>query len=421
MLVKLCLKPTRLAGGGRISWRQTFASLQYRNYRLWFFGQMVSLCGTWMQATAQSYLVYDLTRSPTFLGLVGFASGIPSWLLTLYGGVIADRVARRTLLIVTQSIMMLLAFILAALTFSHLVRPWHIILLASSLGVVNAFDGPTRQSFVLEMVERKDLANAIALNSTMFNSATAVGPAVAGLTYMWFGPAWCFIINGISFIAVIVALRFMKLAARARTVGRASTLAELKEGLRYVGAQPIIRTLICLVAATTLFGHSFATLIPAWAVKILGGDAKTNGFLQSARGAGAVGGAILLATFSHFNIKGKLLTAGAFIFPVLLLTFAFVRWLPLSLLALFGVGAAMILFLNLANTMVQTQVPDSLRGRVMGVYTLIFFGSMPLGALWVGTVAERFGLPVPIIIGSLTALAVAVLVWVFIPKLRALP
>ncbi len=405
---------------GRLGVKQTFAALRYPNYRLWFFGQMISLFGTWMQMTAQGYLVFELTHSPAYLGYVGFSAGIPTWALMLYGGVIADRMSRRTLLIITQTSMMMLAFILAALAFSHLVQAWHIIVLAFCLGVANAFDAPARQSFVLEMVEREDLTNAIALNSTMFNTATATGPAVSGVTYALFGPAWCFMINGISFIAVIAALLLMKLKSQPSPVRRNSIRADLREGILYVGSQPMVRTLIALVGMVCLFGISFATLIPAWAVTILGGDARTNGLLLSARGMGALFGALSIASLGRFRFKGKLLTFGTFAFPTLLLVFTLVRWLPLSVVMLVGVGVATILIMNLANALVQTLVPDSLRGRVMSIYALTFFGLMPIGALWIGAVAQHIGAPNAIIIASLISLGFASLVWTFVPKLRAL-
>jgi MFS family permease len=414
------LKRKTARWSGLFSWHQAFAALKYRNYRLWFWGQMVSLFGTWMQATAQGYLVFQLTHSPAYLGYVGFAAGLPSWLFMLYGGVVADRMSRRTLLVITQTGMMVLAFILAALTFSGLVQPWHIVLLALGLGLANAFDAPARQAFVLEMVEREDLTNAIALNSTMFNSATAVGPAAAGVTYALFGPAWCFTINGLSFMAVISALLLMKLKPLAVPAHRTSTLADLKEGLRYVASQPPIRMLIGLVAMISLFSMSFVTLIPAWAVTVLGGNATTNGLLQSARGVGALSSALLIASLGRFKFKGKLLTVGTFAFPTMLLVFALVRWLPLSLLVLVGVGMALILILNLANALVQTLVPDPLRGRVMGIYSLTFLGLMPIGALLAGAVAEHIGEPVTVVLSSLISLGFAALLWVFAPKLRAL-
>jgi len=405
---------------GQVSWQQTFAALKYPNYRLWFWGQMVSLFGTWMQSTAQGFLVFQLTHSPAYLGYVGFAAGLPSWLFMLYAGVIADRMSRRTLLVITQTCMMVLAFIIAGLTFLGLVQPWHILVLALILGVANAFDAPARMAFVLEMVEREDLTNAIALNSAMFNSALVVGPAVAGITYAAFGPAWCFTLNGFSFIAVIAALLAMRLRPQVVARRRASTLTDLKEGLRYVASQPLIRTLISLVGTTALFGMCFVPLMPAWAVTVLGGNATTNGLLQSARGVGALSGALLIASLGRFRFKGRLLTFGTFAFSIMLLAFAFVRWLPLSLLTLACVGTAYILFLNLANGSVQTLSPDPLRGRVMSVYSLIFFGFMPIGALLAGSFAQHFGSPLTVVLGALVCLVVATLTWVFVPDLRAL-
>ena len=373
-----------------------------------------------MQTTAQGFLVYELTHSSAYLGFVGFAAGIPTWLFMAYGGVVADRVRRRRLLVVTQTAMMILAFILAGLTFMHVVKPWHIILLAFSLGVANAFDAPARHAFVPELVEREDLTNAIALNSTIFNSATAVGPAVAGITYALFGPAWCFMINGLSFIAVIVALMLMKLKPLTRTTPLSSSWQDLKEGFRYVLSHPMIRAIIGLVMITSLFGTSFAVLIPAWAVKILHGDAATNGWLQSARGIGALCGALLIASLGRFTFKGRLLTLGTFAFPVLLLAFSLVRWLPTSLAVIFAVGGANLFIFNLANALVQTLVTDSLRGRVMGLYSLTFFGFLPVGALWIGMMAEHFGEPVAIVVNASIMILFSTLIWMFVPRLRQL-
>ncbi|MGB9521498.1 MAG: MFS transporter, partial [Anaerolineales bacterium] len=245
----------------RINISDTFSALRHPNYRLWFFGQMISLMGTWMQSTAQGFLVFQLTHSPLYLGYVGFASGVPAWLFTLYGGFIADRVQRRTLLIITQTSMMFLAFGLAGLTFSGMVQAWHIIALAFLLGVANAFDAPARQAFVLEMVPRADLTNAVALNATMFNTGTAFGPAIAGVTYAMFGSAWCFMINGISFLAVIGALAIMKLKPMALDKSQQSVFQGIREGYRFVRSDVIVRTLILYLAAVSLFGMGFATLM----------------------------------------------------------------------------------------------------------------------------------------------------------------
>ncbi len=402
-----------------ISWRNTFTALRYRNYRLWFIGQTISLLGTWMQTTAQGFLVFELTHSPVYLGYVGFAYGLPTWIFMLYGGVLADRLPRRKVLLFTQTFMMIFAFILAVLTFSALVKPWHIILMAFLLGIANAFDAPSRQAFVNELVERKHLTNAIALNATMFNTGTAIGPAVSGITYALFGPAWCFTINGISFIGVIVALAIMKIKKdNTHKDNGKSTFSELKEGMHYVKNHSIIRTIIILVGVSSVFGISFATLLPAWAVKILHGDATTNGFLLSARGVGALVSALIIASLGNFTFKGKLLTLGSFFFPIFLFAFAFISWLPLSLVILFTIGLSHIMVFNLANATVQTLVEDSLRGRVMGIYTFTFFGMMPVGALIMGSLAEYFGEPGAVIIGSIVTFVSALLIYITVPKLR---
>ena len=401
-------------------WQKTFAALKHKNYRLWFWGQMVSLFGTWMQTTAQGFLIYQLTHSSAYLGYVGFAYGVPSWLFMLYGGVVADRVSKRKLLIITQSIMMILAFILATLVFTNTVQAWHILVLAFGLGSANAFDAPTRQAFVSEMVDREDLTNAVALNATMFNTALIVGPAIAGVIYAAFGPGWCFAVNGISFIAVIIALASMRLMPPAETSPHSSTLSALKEGINYVRHQPIILALIGLVATTSLFGMSLGTLLPAWAVKILHGDAATNGLLFSARGVGSLFGALTIATFGSSHVRGKFITAGSLCFPIFIALFALTYWLPLSLLLMVFVGASMIFVVNFSNATIQSIVPDSLRGRVMGVYTTIFMGSMPLGALFLGTIAEHAGEAKAAILSASAAFFIACLVWFLIPKVRVI-
>jgi MFS family permease len=400
--------------------KRTFTALKYPNYKLWFWGQMTSLLGTWMQITAQGFLVYDLTKSPVYLGYVGFASGLPTWIFMLFGGVIADRFRKRNVLVITQSSMMVLAAVLAALTFLNIVQPWEIIALAFLLGIANSFDAPSRISLVNELVPREDLTNAIALNATLFNTASATGPAIAGVTYALAGPAWCFTVNAVSFLGVITALKKMKLTEIKKERSGHSAVHELKEGIGYIKNNFTIRTLIVCVGVMSLFGISVVTLFPAWAVKILGGDAATNGFLQSARGIGALLGALSIASLGRFKFRGKLFTAGFLVFPVLTLIFSFIRWLPLSLAVLFGMGGALILTMNIANSLVQTLVPDHIRGRVMGVYTFTFFGLMPLGALLMGTIAEHLGSPMAILISSITAFTVAALVYIFAPYIRKL-
>lgn len=390
--------------------------MRHPNYRLWFFGQLVSLFGTWMQTTAQGYLVFQLTNSPAYLGYVGFALGAPSWLFMLYGGVIADRLRRRNLILATQLSMMTLAFVLAGLTFSGLVQPWHIVLLAFLLGTANAFDAPARQAFLLELVNRDDLSNAIALNSSMFNMATALGPAIGGLTYSLFGPAWCFTINGLTFTAVISALLLMKLKYNPPKVRRNSVKADLKEGLHFVASHKLIRLVILNMAVLSLFGLGMIVLMPAWAVNILGGDASTNGLLLSARGVGALIGALMVASLSRFKVRGKFMQAGSFILPVLMLVFTIVRVLPLSLFVLVGIGWGLMVLFNTSNAIVQLHVPDQLRGRVMGIFTLTFFGMMPVGSMVSGQLAARFGEPATIAFSGVLLLLFAVLIWRRMPK-----
>jgi len=404
----------------RFALSQTFASMRHPNYRLWFMGQLASLVGTWMQSTAQAFLVYELTHSPAYLGVVAFAAGVPSWLFTLYGGVVSDRMPRRTLLILTQTAMMVLALILALLAFTGLVQPWHIVVLAFLLGVATAFDAPARQSFVLEMVDREDLSNAIALNSTMFNSATVVGPAVAGITYAAIGPAWCFLINAVSFLAVIAALARMHLAPQPARPRGAGALAELRRGLGYVRREPTVRTLIGVAGFVSLFGLGFVTLMPAWAVSILGGNSVTNGWMQSARGLGSLVGALMIASLGRFRWKGRLLTAGTLALPVLLILFSFVRSTPVALLVLVGAGWAFMSLFNMLNTLIQSVVPDDLRGRVLSIYTLSFFGLVPVGSLLAGSAASLVGEPLTVLVSGILLLVFSLGLWFRAPHLRAL-
>jgi MFS family permease len=399
---------------------QTFASLRSPNYRLWFIGQLVSLVGTWMQTTAQGFLVYQLTKSPAYLGYVGFAAGVPAWVFMLYGGVIADRVPRRTLLVVTQTAMMVLAFLLAGLVATGRVQPWHIIVIALALGIANAFDAPARQSFVVELVDREDLTNAIALNATMFNAAVVVGPAVAATVYAALGPAWCFALNGASFIAVIVALLLMRLTADRPLPRRDSTLAQLKEGLAYTLASPLVRTVVASLGLVSLLGISIMTLVPAWSVDVLGGDVRTNGLLLSARGLGALAGALMIAWLGQRHPRGRLWTIGSLGMPLAMVFFGLSRWLPLSLVAMMAIGWSFMVQANTSNALVQTSIPDGLRGRVMGIYTLVFFGAMPFGALLVGSLADRLGEPAVVALNSALLATVAGVVWLRLPFVRRL-
>lgn len=404
-----------------LSVAKTFASLRHPNYRLWFIGQLVSLMGTWMQNTAQGYLIYELTESTTYLGIVSFAAGIPTWLFTLFGGVIADRIPRRTLLRITQSAAMFLAFILAVLVFFQWVQPWMVIILAFLLGTVNAFEAPVRISFVRELVDdREDMPNAIALNATMFNTAAVVGPAVGGLVYAAVGPGWCFTINGISFIAVLIALWLMRLSPFIPPKQTSSTLLQLKEGLAYAWGESNIRYILASTAMISIFGFGLFTLMPAWARDVLGGDAATNGLLLSGRGLGSMIGALMVATLSHLKMRGRMWTIGSFVLSLCAVWFALMRWLPLSLLALVGLGWGLMSMVNINNAIIQMQVPDALRGRVMGIYSLLFQGGMPIGSLIAGTVAAQIKEPLTVIGSAMLLLAFACFTWLLRPQLRTM-
>jgi MFS family permease len=405
---------------GKISLRTqgTFAAMKYYNYRLWFFGQVVSLMGTWMQSTAQGYLIYQLTGSTTYLGLVGFMGGIPTWLFTLFGGVVADRISRRNLMVITQTSMLVLAFILSGLTFANIVKPWHVLVLAFLLGVANAFDTPARVSFVMEMVPREMMTNAIALNSTMFNIATVVGPSVAGLTYAAFGPAWCFTLNGISFIAVIVALLLMHIVKDVQPMRKLNPLSEIAEGVQYVYHNRLVLSLTGAVGLMALLGFGVMNLLPAWATDVLHGDEITNGLLVSARGFGALISALILASMTKHKIRGKLWMAGFITAPIALFIFAWIRWLPLSLAILAVAGWGMMMMTNNSNALIQSDVPDALRGRVMAVYAMVFNGIVPVGALLAGSVAQKLGSPLTVLYSAGILMIFVVATWIFLPEIR---
>lgn len=401
------------------NYSQTFSSLKHPNFRLWFSGQIVSLIGTWMQATAQGYLVYELTASPIMLGIVGFANGIPVWLFSLYAGIIADRISRKRLIIITQGSMMILAFILAILTFTDTIRAWHIVIMALLLGTANAFDAPARQSFVVDMVPREDLTNAIALNSSVFNLGTIIGPSVAGLVYAWLGPAWCFTINGMSFIAVLTALARMRIAARTPVLtNERSIKRNLTEGLRYAFGDKNIRVMLIMLTAAAVFGFGLLNLMPAWATHVLGGDVRTNGLLLSARGLGSLIGALMIAYLGARIVRGKLWTLGSLVMPVALIIFALVRTLPVSLLMLVVMGWSLMSVVNLTNALIQTHIPDELRGRVMSVYILLFQGGFPIGALVAGYLAGITSEALTVFAFACVILVVAIAIQLRQPSIR---
>jgi MFS family permease len=385
----------------KFSIKNTFAGLAYPNYRLWFWGQMISLFGSWMQSTAFAFFIFELTKSPAYLGYVGFASGIPAWIFSFYGGVAADRFNRRNILYATQTAMMAMAFILAALTFAGIIKSWHLIIFAFFSGIANAFDAPARHAFVNELVDKDDLVNAIALNSTMFNTATAIGPALGGITYALFGPAWCFIINGVTFLAVLFNLRRMKLIDVKYSFNGSSVFREVADAVNYLRTNNLIRRVLLITAMLSIFGMGLVTLFPAWAVDILHGDSTTNGFLQSARGFGAVLFALIIATVNKYIDRDKYLMLSVIILPVMIFIFSFNRSFVISLILLVFIGGLIIVQFNLSNGLIQTMVEEKFRGRILSFYTFTFFALYPLGSLWIGYVAEHLGITNAVLINSI--------------------
>jgi MFS family permease len=382
-----------------------FRALRHRNYRLFFSGQIISLVGTWMQTIAQSWLVYRLTRSSLLLGLVGFVGQIPVFLLASVGGVFADRHSRHRIVIATQTSAMSLAFILSALTLLEHVQVWHIMLLATLLGVVNAFDIPARQAFVVEMVNGEDLINAIALNSAMFNGARILGPAVAGVTVAAIGEGWCFFANGASYIAVIVGLLLMTITPRERSRRAASGLESVIEGFRFVAHTGPIRALLLLLGLVSLTGMPYAVLMPIFADKILHGGPRGLGLLMGSTGVGALAATMTLAARRDVCGLGRWVRYASFGFGASLILFSFSRSFWLSILLLLPAGFCMLLQMSSSNTLVQSMVPDALRGRVMAVYSMMFLGMAPFGALLSGAIASRLGAPVTVALGGATCIA----------------
>lgn len=399
----------------------TFAAFKHRDYRLFFAGQFVSLVGTWMQNIAQPWLVYDLTKSPMYLGVVAFAPAVPVLFLSLYAGVFVDRVSKRKLLILTQTLAMAQAFLLAADVLLGWVQPWHIVIFALGLGAINAFDAPARQSFIVEMVGRGGLQNAIGLNAAMFQSARIIGPSIAGVLLAVVGPGWCFFLNGISFLAALVSLRLMAVLSIVGAAGSGDPRAQMREGLAYVRGDGVVRSLLGMVAVANVFAFGYAALLPAFARDVLHGGPQTLGYLSAAVGVGALAGALAVASLGDFRHKGRLLVAGNVFFPAMVLVFSFSKSLPLSLAALVGAGLGFMVQNAMTNTLVQTSVPDHLRGRVMSVYMLVFLGLFPIGSLLAGTIAQHFGVPAGAACGGGIALA-AGLFWLWrLPYIRRLP
>jgi MFS family permease len=400
-------------------WQAGVRALRHRNFQLFFSGQLISLIGTWMQSVAQSWLVYRLTGSALLLGSVGFASQIPVFLFSPLGGIAADRVNRRTVVIATQIASMVLAFILAALTLSHAIdhRIWLIFVLAGLLGVVNAFDIPGRQSFLVEMVGKDDLMNAIALNSSMFNGARVIGPAVAGILVAKIGEGWCFFANAVSYIAVIIGLLMMRVHSPVRAA-MASPFEHMMEGFRFVERTAPIKALLLLLGMVSLVGMPYVVLMPIFADQILHGGARGLGILMGATGVGALFGALTLAFREGVKGLGRWVAWCCAGFGASLVIFALSHTFWISVLLLLPVGYSMMLQMACSNTLIQVMVPDALRGRVMAVYSMMFMGMAPIGALLGGALAERLGAPRTVAIGGLACLLGAGWFARHLPKIR---
>lgn len=396
----------------------TLRALKHRNFQLFFSGQLISLVGTWMQSVAQSWLVYRMTGSSLLLGAVGFASQFPVFLVAPLGGIVADRMNRHRVVIGTQIASMVLAGILAGLTLSGKVQVWHIFVLAALLGVVNAFDIPGRQAFLVDMVGKEDLMNAIALNSSMFNGARIIGPAIAGILVAKIGEGWCFFANAVSYIAVIVGLVMMRVQARALSTAAGSPLAHILEGFRWVRETGPIRALLLLLGLVSLVAMPYTVLMPVFADKVLHGGARGLGILMGATGVGALLGALTLASRTGVRGLGRWVAYSCGGFGVSLILFAFSRNFWLSVGLLLPVGFCMMLQMSSSNTLIQAMVPDELRGRVMALYSMMFMGMAPFGALLGGAIADRLGAPVTVAVGAVASLGGAIWFGMQLPKVR---
>lgn len=376
-------------------------ALKSRNFRLFFAGQLISLIGTWMDNVAEAWLIYSLTGSSLKLGTVGFCGQIPVFLFAPLGGIVADRYNRHKIIIATQATSMVLAGILAILTLTHRVQVWHVFLLAALMGVVNAFDIPARQAFLSDMVGRENLMNAIALNSSMFNGARIVGPAVAGLLVASIGEGWCFAANSLSYIAVISGLLMMRLSYSPRAGARdTSPMQDILEGFRFVKDARPIRTLLLLLGLVSLVGMPYSVLMPIFADRILHGGARGLGILMGATGVGALSGALTLALKKGLKGISRIISYCALGFGAALILFSFSKIFWLSALLLVPVGYFMMVQMASSNTLLQSMSPDRLRGRVLAVYSMMFMGMAPFGALFAGAVAERIGAPFTVAVGG---------------------
>ena len=400
--------------------RYGFGALAHRNFRLFFIGQGISLVGTWMQNVGEGWLILTLTNSPFYVGLTAALSSLGVLLFSLYAGVIADRVDKRRFIIFMQLAFMLEALTVAILVWTGVVAVWQVLVLATILGIASAFDIPMRQSFVVEMVGKDDLMNAIALNSSVFNGARVIGPAIAGVLIGAVGIAWCYFLNGVSYIAVIAGLLLMRLPPRAPPARGASAWTGFREVLAYLRGDRRLRVLMILTAVISVFGFPYIAMMPVFARDVLHRGATGYGALTSSIGIGAVIGALGIALASaRIRARGRLMLAGGTAFGILLILFAASRSLALSMLLLALAGCAMIVNNSLANTLLQTTAPDHLRGRIMGFYSFVFVGMAPFGAFLFGLVAEHVGAPATLAAGGVIVALAVTIAGVAEPSIRA--
>lgn len=395
-----------------------FFALKSKTFRIYWCGMFISLIGTWIQSVAQSWLVFQLTNSAFLLGITGFLGFIPVFILSLFGGVAADRINKRNILIFTQSAFMVLAFLLAVLTQGKLIRVWQIMLIAVFNGIIMAFDAPARQAVVAEMVERKYLFNAIALNSVAFNSSRIIGPALAGIFVATIGMAGCFYINGLSFLALIVALLLIKIKPLFKSDKDNSVVRDLKEGLKEIRNNRIIMVLVSMVGMVGLFGISYNILMPIFAQDILKVGVKGLGVLMSSSGVGALIAALLLARLGDFKYKGKYLAISCIIFSLSLVLFSLSRIYLLSLASLALVGGFSVSAIALLNTLLQTAASDEFRGRLMSVFMFTFAGLLPLGNLLAGVLAQAIGVSLTVCLSGIVCAIFFMIINVLYPQLR---
>jgi len=396
----------------------TLRALRHRNFQLFFSGQLISLIGTWMQSIAESWLVYRKTGSALLLGATAFASQIPVFVVAPLGGIVADRFNRQRVVIGTQISSMILALVFATLTLTGLIQVWHIFVLAALLGVVNAFDIPARQSFLVDMVGKEDLMNAIALNSTMFNGARIIGPSIAGILVARIGEGWCFLANGLSYIAVISGLLMMRVTKPARLASHGPALAHLIEGYRFARHTAPIRSLLLLLGLVSLVAMPYTVLMPVFADQILHGGARGLGILMGATGVGAMLGALTLATRSGVLGLGRWVAFSCGGFGLFLAAFSFSHHFWWSAALLLPVGFCMMLGMSSSNTLIQAMTPDHLRGRVMAMYTMMFMGMAPFGSLFAGASAEHLGPTFTVSVGAVACIGAAFLFFFHLPKIR---